>query len=180
MDKRCRKLQPFVLTCILGAILTTTALLPVGAAPMSARSAQQLAQAGFVPQNKSDVERLRRAGIGWSALRATMLKSGASKVEVDSALKHARREMARRFEFNAPQAAPLWPVFARPALLGARRVWIIEAATPRPLFFNCPTGATPESLARMKAQNEQRCFARVLVVQTRQPCTVLARYDTMQ
>ena len=174
MKKQPRPLKRTLFLLSLALVPQTMASLE--AAPLSSTAAQQSAQAAFVPQNKSEVERLHRAKIGWSALQASMIQSGASATEAGSVLKRSR--WAVRHILFLTWKPSMWPIFARRAAIGGQHVWVVEAAAPDTHFGYCPTGMSSEQIAQIEARNPQRCVQSVLVVQAHAPFKILARYDT--
>lgn len=145
--------------------------------PAHPTPAERLARAAFVPQNKSEVERLRREKIGWSALRASMIRDGASPAEAAGVVKRARRAMAHLPPYMGK--ASLWPIFARRMKPNTSFVWVIEAAAPSTQFGYCPTGMTAEQIAQIEARSKERCCQRVVVIQARSPFKMLAFYDSI-
>jgi hypothetical protein len=174
MEKQSQHLRKTLF--LLGGVLIAGATAPLRGAPTTSISAQQLAQASFVTQNKSEVERLRRTKIGWSALRVSMLHSGASATEVAGVLKRSRWAM-KHIPIIMPRPS-VWPIFARRQTLGVQPVWIVEAAAPATNFGYCPTGMTPQEIARIEARDPERCFQSVIIIQAHSPFKILARYDT--
>jgi len=162
---------------LLVAAFTCGAICQSQAKPSRPSPALVLAVRALVPQNKNEIERLRRQNIGWEALRDSLIQNGASQTEADGVIKRARRAMAHPPLYMERKA--LWPIFARRMSLGASPVWAIEAATPTTHFLYCSTGMSAEQIAQIHARNKERCYQRVVIIEARAPFRRLSFFDSM-
>jgi hypothetical protein len=145
--------------------------------PLRANTAAELIDAGIVIQNKSNVEALVKSGLGWQALRTSMIQSGTNVTDVDNVIRVSTASMSKPFRYKQA-TAPLWPVLVKSAHLGSQKVWLIEGAAPsKPRIFDCGTGVTAWQRYRIRERNKQICAHRVLVVQANKPYALLASKD---